>query len=297
MITIFSPNETRATESARPHPPLTDVARLSFEEFLRLGLGEVTRADVPTVIEMSPPLDCGVPLERIRDLFGETTVALFRKSKDLESPSRSQVTKIRLKEFFDEGAYNGPDDPNWFRIVVNLCNRPDDITRLLDRDFRDLFPYQQRYNSANIWINYSGQFGRSHFDELENFNLQLVGRKRFLCLVPGFRDYYTRSLLRGFGHHSLVPDFERADLNAFPRLRGPLATLREVVLHPGEMLYLPLGWWHQVHPLDHVNVNINFWLRSAKILSHPYVLADALYKAAFRNLAGLYDYQPEKAMA
>lgn len=274
--------------------PAIEVARLSFSEFVSLGTDEISRRDVPVVIDLPELLTEWISIERIRSLLGESNAALFCKSKDITKGDRSKVTKIRLNDFFDEKVYNDPDDPNWYRIVTNLCNRPDDITRLLGHDFRDLFQYEKRFNSANIWINYKGQFGRSHFDEFENYNLALAGSKRFLLLEPGFWNYYTRSVLRGFGHHSRVANFDEADLSLFPRLGKAFATRRDIILNPGQMLYIPLGWWHQVHPLGHLNVNINFWLKSPKILSRPYVLVDALYKMAFRKLAGLYDYQPEK---
>ncbi|HET7463517.1 MAG TPA: cupin-like domain-containing protein [Longimicrobium sp.] len=284
---------TATAAAAAKHPPRVEVPHLSFDEFARRGVAAISRDDVPVVVRMPAPVDRGAPVERIKEVLGDSTVALFRKSKDPWSPERSVVTKIRLSEFFDESVYNAPGDTNWYRIVTNIRNRPDDITRLLGVDLRKYFDYQAPLNSANVWLNYRDQFGRSHFDEFENFNIQLIGSKRFLLMAPGVRNFYTRSLLRGFGHHSAVPDLERADLERFPRLREELSTLRSVVLEPGQMLYLPLGWWHQVHPLGHFNVNLNFWLKSPKILKRPYVLVDALYKATFRKLMGRYDYQPE----
>ena len=61
--------------------------------------------------------------------------------------------------------------------------------------------------------------------------------------------------------------------------------------------YLPLGWWHQINPLDPVNVNLNFWLQSTKLRRYPYQWLDAKYKAVFRKLEGLHDYGPEEEEA
>lgn len=123
--------------------------------------------------------------------------------------------------------------------------------------------------------------------------MQLEGRKRFILLPPGRGDYYTRSMLRGFGHHSQAARFDDFDHRRFPRLAAGFPQRRDVVLEPGQMRYLPLGWWRQVDSLDDVNI-VNFWLWDAKILRRPYVLGDALYKAAFRRLNWFYDYQLEK---
>jgi len=71
-----------------------------------------------------------------------------------------------------------------------------------------------------------------------------------------------------------------------------LAQRRELILEPGQMLYLPLGWWHQAESLAEMNINMNFWLRDQKIFRRPYVLGVALYTALFRKLKGVYNYQP-----
>ena len=47
-----------------------------------------------------------------------------------------------------------------------------------------------------------------------------------------------------------IPDLEAADLDLtlYPRLVG--ARVYDVVLEPGEILFVPLAWWHQVKSLD-----------------------------------------------
>ena len=39
--------------------------------------------------------------------------------------------------------------------------------------------------------------------------------------------------------------------------RGPV----EVVLHPGDLFYLPVGWWHCVEGSRERNMIVNYWLR------------------------------------
>jgi hypothetical protein len=75
----------------------------------------------------------------------------------------------------------------------------------------------------------------------------------------------------------------------YPKLATKLAQRRELVLKPGEMLYLPLGWWHQAESLDDMNINMNFWLRDPKIFRRPYVLGAAIYTAVHRKLKGVYN--------
>jgi hypothetical protein len=58
---------------------------------------------------------------------------------------------------------------------------------------------------------------------------------------------------RVYNHHhvfSQVSDIDdpAVDLGRFPRLAD--ARAYEVLLEPGEILFMPLAWWHQVKSLD-----------------------------------------------
>lgn len=293
-VHLLESPEPSAPVEALAQPASLPVPRLTREAFFALGIEAVIRADVPLVIEMLPPSPAGARIEKVRSLLDDAMVTCVKKAKDPNNTERSETTKIRLGDFFDERVYNAPGAPYVYRVVSNVKNRPDTIEQILGFNALATFNYQSRSNTANIWLNYRETFGRSHFDDYENFNFMLEGRKRFVLLPPGFRNYYIRSMLNGFGHHSKVVNFDKVDLARFPRLREPLKLRREVVLQPGEMLYLPLSWWHHVEPLDHVNLNLNFWLESAKLIKMPYQLVDSIYKRFYRRAKGLYDYQPEK---
>ncbi len=51
-----------------------------------------------------------------------------------------------------------------------------------------------------------------------------------------------------------APDFER-----FPRLREALAAAQVAELEPGDALFYPAMWWHQVEALEAFNVMVNYW--------------------------------------
>jgi hypothetical protein len=263
---------------------------LSFEEFMAFGRRALIRADVPVVIALPKELQ-GLGIQGVAERLGNMTVTLFTEPSNKHNSQRWTTRQIRLREFFEDARYQA-DPGTWNRIVSNIRNSPADVNAVLGFDAEELFDYQHSLNAANLWISHRGVFTQSHFDELENFNIALEGRKRFILLPPGFREYYPRSVLRGFGDKSRAFDFGDVDPARFPRLAAKLAQRRELTLEAGQMLYLPLGWWHQAESLDEMNINMNFWLRDLKILRRPYVLGVALYTAAFRKLKGVYNYQP-----
>ncbi|MEU5694797.1 cupin-like domain-containing protein [Actinosynnema sp. NPDC020468] len=266
------------------------VPRITFEEFTAFGREALIRADVPVVITLPEDVQ-GLGRQGVADRLGDMAVTLFTEPSDKNNAQRWTTREIRLREFFEDDRYL-TDPGAWNRIVSNIRNSPADVNAVLGFDAEELFDYRRSLNAANLWISHRGVFTQSHFDELENFNIALEGRKRFVLAPPGSHEYYPRSIVRGFGDKSQAFDFDNVDRARFPKLAAKLAQRRELVLEPGQMLYLPLGWWHQAESLEEMNINVNFWLRDRKILRRPYVLGVALYTAAYRKLKGVYNYQP-----
>ncbi|GLZ42802.1 cupin-like domain-containing protein [Actinokineospora sp. NBRC 105648] len=266
------------------------VPRISFEEFTAFGIRALIRADVPVVITLPADVQ-GLGRQGVAERLGDMAVTLFTEPSNKQNSERWTTTEIRLRDFFADDKYL-TDPGTWNRIVSNIRNSPADVDAVLGFDAGALFDYRRSLNAANLWISHKGVFTQSHFDELENFNIALEGRKRFVLSPPGSFEYYPRSLARGFGDKSQAFDFDDVDPVRFPKLVSKLAERRELILEPGQMLYLPLGWWHQAESLEEMNINVNFWLRDPKIFRRPYVLGVALYTAAYRKLKGVYNYQP-----
>ncbi|WP_211239222.1 cupin-like domain-containing protein [Actinokineospora inagensis] len=269
------------------------VPRMEFDEFVAFGREALIRADVPVVITL-PESVRGLGRAGVAERLGDMRVTLFTEPSDKQNSQRWTTRDIPLSEFFADERYL-TDPGTWNRIVSNIRDNPGDVNAILGFDAESLFDYRRSLNAANLWISHRGVFTQSHFDELENFNIALEGRKRFVLAPPGFREYYPRSVRHGFGDKSQAFDFDNVDAKRFPRLVAKLAERRELVLEPGQMLYLPLGWWHQAESLAEMNINMNFWLKDPKIFRRPYVLGVALYTAAFRKLKGVYNYQPAEA--
>lgn len=269
------------------------VPALSFEQFTAFGRRALIRADTPVVVTLPADVQ-GLGAAGLVERVGDMMVTVFTEPGSKQNSERWRTREIRLRDFFDDDSYRN-DPGTWNRIVSNIRNSPADVNAILGFDAAGLFDYQHALNAANLWISHRGVFTQSHFDELENFNIALVGRKRFVLAPPGFWEYYPRSVARGFGDKSQAFDFDDVDQARFPKLASKLAERRELILEPGQMLYLPLGWWHQAESLDEININMNFWLRDPKIFRRPYVLGVALYTATYRKLKGVYNYQPATA--
>jgi hypothetical protein len=135
-----------------------------------------------------------------------------------------------------------------------------------------------------------------HFDTVENFNIQIEGEKNFWLYPPRIRGMYPHRLNSQASYVSPV-DPRKLDRQAYPNF--PESEGIEAVLRPGDLLYLPYGWWHQVDTYGERNLNVNFWwlprwklirlwrqsLRGAFVLAHrrgahPHKRAENLGKSA-----------------
>ena len=97
-----------------------------------------------------------------------------------------------------------------------------------------------------FWIGPAGTFTPLHHDLTNNLLVQVTGRKRVvmvdaLNLPHLYNDQHVFSEVEDLTNPAL-------DLERYAHMQGLKA--HEVVLKPGQMLYIPLGWWHQVSALD-----------------------------------------------
>ncbi len=135
--------------------------------------------------------------------------------------------------------------------------------------------------APRIWIGNRATVP-AHFDDSHNIACVAAGRRRFTLLPPACA---PQLYLAAPDHAptpapmSVVPDLHRADAARFPRLQHALAQALVAELGPGDALYIPPLWFHQVEALDpHLNVLMNYWWRPEAAPGR----ADDLHLAALR---------------
>jgi hypothetical protein len=97
-----------------------------------------------------------------------------------------------------------------------------------------------------MWIGPAGTVTSLHHDLTDNFIAQIVGRKR-LKLVP------AADVGKLYNHQHVFSEIADLEDQALDPTRFPLlanARIYDVTLSPGEIIFIPLAWWHQVKSLD-----------------------------------------------
>lgn len=115
------------------------------------------------------------------------------------------------------------------------------------------------WHDGNLWIGAEGTVSGLHFDVADNFHAVVSGGKRFVLAPPRqSASLYPNGPLHGVPNGARV-DLEHPDFERFPRVRDARPVVAE--LGPGDMLYIPRLWWHQVRTLG-TCVSVNFWWSS-----------------------------------
>ncbi|KAF8981427.1 hypothetical protein BGZ46_002854 [Entomortierella lignicola] len=139
-----------------------------------------------------------------------------------------------------------------------------------------------------IWISLAGATTPLHYDRCHGILIQLVGRKRFVVyshedtnnLYPydGITGPGHASKVRGLGHcypfsntftnsdHKHLKDNMTQILERWPKVRN--ADPWVIDLEPGDALYTPPGFWHEVTSVDNsISVTVP-WDMDASELEH-----------------------------
>lgn len=177
-------------------------------------------------------------------------------------------------------------DPNRDEILYiqqqndNLNKEFDILKEDIDVSSLDVLSkaFQQEIDAANIWIGTEDSVSSAHKDHYENLYIQICGRKIFYILPPSavtqldIRLYSTAQFKRLDTETRNWRIIENSSNYKVPWTEKDLRQIYEsneddiypmkIVLEPGDVLYLPSLWYHQVEQEnDEIGrvIAVNFW--------------------------------------
>lgn len=220
-----------------------------------------------------------------RDAFGQVEVFVLMNETltgDDEGKVATVYKKIRLSTFIDN-VLTIPSTAGYLEQYPIFKQIPSLNQHV---HFPKLY-WLKMFTWPGLFIGPKSTKSKLHCDQLDNFFFQIYGSKRIILIPKQYYDscYPTNSAW----DDSFSPiDIENPDYTKFPKFKD--VEYFEVTLQPGEMIYIPRGWWHDVRSLE-ISINVNIWWSSPQsiIINGHHILRETL-------LGEWYPFKIDKSM-
>ncbi|MGI4732459.1 MAG: cupin-like domain-containing protein [Janthinobacterium lividum] len=112
---------------------------------------------------------------------------------------------------------------------------------------------------ARIWLG-NPSLVSCHYDAMDNLACVVAGERRFTLYPPeAIGSLYVGPIDHTMAGQPVSLAVGAADPSAYPRFDAIADQAVHVDLKPGDALYLPKLWWHQVKSTQPVNGLVNYW--------------------------------------
>lgn len=185
--------------------------------------------------------------EELKRRFGDRIVSV-QANRDNDANYEQNSAKLRSEmtfgEFVDITETIG--ETNNYYITANNADTNRETLKDLWEDIIPFPEYLRDDDPANrgfFWFGPKGTVTPLHHDLTNNFMAQVRGRKLVRLIAP----YELQNLYNNRHCYSAV-NLDKIDYERFPLFRN--VTVIDVEIGPGDLLFLPVGWWHYVRGLD-----------------------------------------------
>ncbi|MGK4003910.1 cupin-like domain-containing protein [Sorangium sp. So ce1036] len=180
---------------------------------------------------------------------------------DMHAERHTQSTSLRDFVARIEAARAGTND--FYMVARNRVLERTRLGALLDDVAlpEGYCAMQRALGSSALWLGPAGTVTPLHHDTSNILFGQVYGRKRYRMIAP-----FETSLFEGARAMYAGRDPEQGSMEP--------VLVKDVVLEPGEALFIPVGWWHHVRALDvSISLGINSfpfpnnldWYRPGKV--------------------------------
>ena len=131
--------------------------------------------------------------------------------------------------------------------------------------------------NPRIWIGNSTRVS-THYDVSSNIACVVAGRRRFTLFPPEqIANLYIGPLENTIaGQPTSMVDLDAPDFERFPRFADALTHAQSAELEPGDAIFIPSLWWHNIAASGPLCVLLNYWWGANDETAAFPVLAHAL---------------------
>jgi hypothetical protein len=177
------------------------------------------------------------------------------------------------------------DDPNPAAIYIESTPTAEHLPPFAAENAQALLP---PIVPPRIWVGNTLTV-QTHFDLSNNIACVVAGQRRFTLFPPDqLPNLYVGPIeFTISGPPISMVTLKNPDLIRFPRFAEALRNAQVAELGPGDALYIPYGWWHQVESLSPFNVLVNYWWNEARPTGSP-------FDCMLHGILALRDLPPEQ---
>lgn len=171
--------------------------------------------------------------EYLKEKYGDLDVLTELKT---ENRTHGMTSRMLLGDFIDVYA-----DKNLYVVTVLPDPMRQDLPVLpciMCGTFKDFL------HELNFWMSSGGTRSVIHFDADHNVHCLIAGRKDFMMINQEFSKYLNVTQPPQFGSGFSIANPDAIDLNLFPDISKVEWTYS--TLGPGDCIYIPSGYIHQV---------------------------------------------------
>lgn len=193
--------------------------------------------------------------------IGKAQVVLNQFEHIKKSISRVLLPKMEMQEAINTMRNNRDITKKYYILRDSIVNHhPELLHDIHQISFLD----SHVFCSKDLWFGDGGNITPIHFDAADNCVVSIFGEKTFYLYPPQETHcLYPNNIITGgrFNFCQITSRF------LFDRSKYPLAIKAKcykVTIKPGDILYIPLGWWHEVHTHDQRAVTTTYFFNSRK---------------------------------
>lgn len=229
------------------------VPFLSQQEFLDQYYSQNKPVILTNVMQNWKALQRWTP-DYFKENYGHVTVEV-QTNRDADPNYEINVDQHRktmlFQDYIDKILQQGDSNDDYMVANNRTFSRPEMKDLLNDIEiFPEYLNPDTKEGQIFFWFGGGGTVTPLHHDPVNIFLAQVSGRKLIKMISP----QQTPFLYNEVGVFSKV-DLENPDYHRYPLFRKVRSL--DVILHPGEVIFLPVGWWHYVKSLD-LSISVSF---------------------------------------
>lgn len=202
----------------------------------------------------------------LRSRYGDASTAGGVEYSLKETRAGGKAMHIKkLRDFL--GAYNTAD-------IYLVAQVPEEMKA--DVEFLPVLTCGGSTNfldTTSMWMGRGGSKSVVHYDDQDNLNCMFDGHKRFIFMHPKYRKKFEKTKnnefgwvdtdanrsIPGYGSFMGLIDVDQVDLIKYPGWKTVEWSYAD--LAPGDCIYIPNRWYHQVtaQPGRSINVHVWYW--------------------------------------